>query len=76
MVLMRIFKLSRKAQPMASEVDQPSWPAHLRDDAPYQRCGRCRRRTYATSEFNTECRMTQPDGFPCGGRFEGEIRRD
>ena len=50
-------------------VDQSDWPAHLRDDAPRQRCNRCRRYTYALSEFGAECRMTQPDGWPCGGRF-------
>lgn len=46
------------------------WPAHLRDDAPAQRCNRCGRETVATSEFGREDRMTQPDGNPCGGRFQ------
>jgi len=44
-------------------------PDYLRDDAPYQHCARCGRKTCATEDFNTECRMTQPDGFPCGGSF-------
>jgi hypothetical protein len=49
------------------------WPEelrHLRDDAPYQRCGRCGRKTWDTAAFNTECRMPQPDGYQCGGQFE------
>lgn len=50
-------------------IDQSTWPAHLRDDAPRQRCGRCQRYTYALSEFGAICSMTQPDGLPCGGRF-------
>lgn len=50
--------------------DQTAWPAHLRDDAPSQQCGRCGRYTWSPSEFGTECRMPQPDGYPCGGRFE------
>lgn len=50
--------------------DQSMWPAHLRDNAPSQKCGRCGRTTYSPSDFDAECRMTQPDGFPCGGRFE------
>jgi hypothetical protein len=49
---------------------QSTWPAHLRDDAPSQQCGRCGRYTWSASEFDTECRMPQPDGYPCGGRFE------
>lgn len=50
--------------------DQSLWPAHLRDNAPTQRCGRCGRQTVDTAQFGTEDRMTQPDGGPCGGRFE------
>ena len=46
--------------------DLPSW---LRDDAPSAECLRCHRRTWSEEEFGQECRMTQPDGFPCGGRF-------
>lgn len=49
--------------------DQTLWPAHLRDDAPVRRCSRCGRQTVDAAEFGTEDRMTQPDGFPCGGRF-------
>lgn len=49
--------------------DQSSWPAHLRDDAPFQRCGRCGRKTWHIDGFGTEDRMIQPDGYPCGGRF-------
>lgn len=55
--------------PTGYSADQSTWPAHLRDDAPHQRCGRCQRYTYATSEFGAVCSMTQPDGLPCGGRF-------
>lgn len=36
---------------------------------PSATCGRCHRSTWALSEFGQEDRMTQPDGFPCGGRF-------
>lgn len=52
-------------------IDQSSWPAHLRDDAPSQQCGRCGRSTWAVEQFGQEDRMPQPDGYPCGGRFEG-----
>jgi hypothetical protein len=50
--------------------DQSLWPAHLRDDAPTLRCGRCGRQTVDMAAAGTEDRMTQPDGYPCGGRFE------
>jgi hypothetical protein len=50
-------------------IDQSSWPAHLRDDAPSQRCSRCGRNTWAVEEFGNECRMPQPSGKACGGRF-------
>lgn len=50
-------------------VDQSTWPAHLRDDAPRQPCGRCGRFTWSTSQFGQKCRMTQPDGQRCDGRF-------
>lgn len=56
-------------------VDRSTWPAHLRDDAPFVQCGRCGRKTWDTDAFGTECRMTQPDGFPCGGRFAEELPR-
>jgi hypothetical protein len=49
--------------------DQSTWPAHLRDDAPSQKCNRCGRCTWSVEDFGTEDRMTQPDGNPCGGRF-------
>jgi hypothetical protein len=49
--------------------DQSTWPAHLRDDAPYQQCNSCGRKTWDVSEFGAACRMRQPDGFTCGGRF-------
>lgn len=51
------------------QIDQSTWPAHLRDDAPSQRCRRCGRFTWSAEEFDAEDRMTQPDGYPCGGRF-------
>lgn len=45
-------------------------PYHLRLDAPpLGQCNRCQRQTWAPSELNTEDRMTQPDGNPCGGRI-------
>ena len=33
------------------------------------RCDRCGRKTWTPERVNTEDRMTQPDGNPCGGRF-------
>ena len=45
-------------------------PVHLLDDAPSSTCGRCGRVTWSTADFGTEDRMTQPDGYPCGGRFD------
>lgn len=42
-------------------------PAHLREDALEGQCNRCLRKTVASGEWDTECRMTQPDGNPCGG---------
>lgn len=39
------------------------------------RCGRCHRVTFAEDEVGRECRMTQPDGYPCGGTFEPSNRR-
>lgn len=46
-------------------------PNHLRFDGTEVKaqCLRCKRWTWAEEEFGQECRMTQPDGFPCGGRF-------
>ena len=45
-------------------------PPHLRSDALVARCGRCGRESVAEESFGQEDRMTQPDGFPCGGRFD------
>ena len=45
-------------------------PVHLLDDAPSRRCGRCGRTTWSVADFGGECRMSQPDGYPCGGRFD------
>jgi hypothetical protein len=50
--------------------DQSDWPEHLRDDAPFAICGRCGRKTWSLAERGAEDRMTQPDGFPCGGMFD------
>ncbi len=36
---------------------------------PFAVCGRCGRITYLPSEFGREDRETQPDGYPCGGKF-------
>lgn len=44
-------------------------PEHLRDDAPKLQCTACRRFTCATSELGQECRMPQPSGAHCVGRF-------
>lgn len=55
--------------PLHYDDDQSAWPAHLRDDAPTAVCGRCHRETVAVGNFGQEDRMIQPDGCPCGGRF-------
>ena len=39
-------------------------------DALVARCGRCGRESVAEESFGQEDRMPQPDGFPCGGRFD------
>lgn len=39
-------------------------------DKPVGECGRCHRKTWFPDEVGKEDRMTQPDGYPCGGRFE------
>lgn len=44
-------------------------PPHLRPDAVIGICGRCGREAPEV-EIGTEDRMTQPDGYPCGGRIE------
>lgn len=38
--------------------------------APVGECNRCHRKTWDEATLGTEDRMTQPDGGPCGGRFE------
>lgn len=40
------------------------------DKPPVAQCTRCGRKTWSSSEVNTEDRMTQPDGQPCGGFLE------
>jgi hypothetical protein len=49
--------------------DQSSWPAHLRDEAPRQRCSSCQRYTWSTEEFGQTCGMPQPSGERCPGTF-------
>ena len=49
-------------------------PSYLLDDAPFAVCGRCGRHTWSEEEFGREDRMTQPDGYPCGGRFSDPSR--
>jgi hypothetical protein len=45
-------------------------PYHLQPDAlPLGECNRCSRKTRLESELDTEDRLTQPDGNPCGGRI-------
>lgn len=50
-------------------MNQDDLPPHLRDDAPYQVCNRCGRKTWAVELFDSEDRMPQSDGNPCGGQF-------
>ena len=54
-------------------VDQSTWPAWLRDDAPYQKCSYCGRKTWTTEEFGRRCGMTLPGRRPCSGTFGPEI---
>ena len=49
--------------------DQSTWPAHLRDDAPSQRCDKCGRHTWSVEEFGRQCLMSQPNGIACTGWF-------
>lgn len=42
------------------------------EDPMTARCNRCGRITYEPGNVNTEDRMTQPDGNPCGGRLVPE----
>lgn len=58
---------------MGDMIDQSDWLEWLRDDAPYQTCGSCGRKTWDTDEFNQTCGMTQPSGVPCGGKFGPRI---
>jgi hypothetical protein len=44
-------------------------PMHLRNDAPYQTCLLCGRKTWAQGEFGQVCNMRQPDGGICKGTF-------
>lgn len=37
---------------------------------PLGECGRCHRRTWAAEEVGREDRVTQPDGYPCGGTIK------
>lgn len=39
------------------------------EQPPVAVCGRCGRKTYDSDQIGVEDRMTQPDGYPCGGRF-------
>lgn len=39
------------------------------DEPPAAVCNRCGRNTWDAIAVDTEDRMTQPDGNPCGGRF-------
>jgi ribosomal protein S14 len=40
------------------------------EEEAYQVCSKCGRKTWARREFNNICRMTQPDGEKCAGRFQ------
>lgn len=44
-------------------------PCHLRGEAAGTQCSACGRPTWAESEFNNICLMTQPDSTSCGGWF-------
>jgi integrase len=50
-------------------------PNHLRFDGTdvKAQCLRCQRWTWSYEQFGQECRMTQPDGFPCGGQFTNPL---
>ncbi len=54
-------------------MDQSTWPEHLRDDALYQVCDRCGRKTWSRDGFGGKCTMPQWNGAAwgqqCGGQF-------
>lgn len=64
-----IASIKHLATLLVGPAEAPDLPAHLRDDAPVAVCGRCGRETVDVELCGQEDRMTQPDGFPCGGRF-------
>lgn len=45
------------------------------DDPPAAVCSRCGRKTWEPMVIGAEDRMTQPDGNPCGGRFEEQANQ-
>lgn len=55
-------------------IDKSDWPEWLRDDAPYQKCSYCGRKTWDTDAFNQTCGMTLPHHRgPCAGKFRPMI---
>ena len=66
----RTVKIAANEQIVEEEIIIDGLPDYLRDDAPFQTCNRCERKTWAQSEFGQLDTMTQPDGKACGGRFK------
>lgn len=60
-----------------TKVEPPTLPDYLEDDAPFQRCDTCARKTWDRNEWDKLCTMIQFDNQQCGGRFhpESELRR-
>jgi hypothetical protein len=50
-------------------------PINLRDDAPYQTCLLCGRKTWDQEEFGQVCNMTQPNGNICKGTFSARVEK-
>lgn len=54
---------------------QPGLPPHLRLDAQFVRCDTCGRKTWAKGEWGKRCKMLQPDGSKCRGKFPVDHER-
>ena len=47
-------------------------PEHLKDDASYLQCEKCKRKTYGGETINSKCNMLQPDNTRCDGVLKGK----
>jgi hypothetical protein len=63
--------LEARCEALQNELDRLSEAGAASAGEAELRCGRCNRCALsAATKVGTECRMTQPDGYPCGGAFE------